>query len=361
MHKSNKVKIAGMISAVGIFFLVIAVFVLAYSNIDDDKSFSERGIKRNLSSQDDSSEFDIPDIAATDVLGDICNCMTPQGICVANDYILITAYCNVENYKEDLEANSYMSVNQERMISEEGHERHNSVVYVLSKETKEHIGTLVFDDKSHVGGITFDGEYIWVAKGGNCIIEAYAYNDFKKHIEDEEESCALAEPVYEVVCDYAASFITYYKGSLWVGTFNSDMTQKGVLSEYCISYERGVRCLDSGRVLEIPSQANGAVFVENAGDIYLAVTTSYGRNNPSKLYFYKLENSEEMLTELVEYKALTLPPMAEEICLNNDNMYFLFESAATSYSNVENNKCHDVVNKVRVNNVLELLYGRWGL
>ncbi len=360
MHQINKIKIAAFLSAVGIFFLVVVASVLFYSGIQGDKSSSDRGMKRILDTTVESDEFDIPDIAATDVLGDICNCMTPQGICVANDYILITAYCNVENYKEDLEANSHVYANQEKIISEEGHNRHNSVAYVLSKETKEHISTLVFDDKSHVGGITFDGEYIWVAKGGNCKIAAYSYRDFVKHIEDEDAGCSLAAPVYEFVCDYTASFITYFNGSLWVGTFNSDTEQKGVLSEYCISYERGVRCLSSNRIIEIPAQANGAAFVGNLGDTYLAVTTSYGRNNDSKLYFYKMEKSDDASLQLQEHKVLTLPPMAEEICLNGDNMYFLFESASTAYTAVEDNKCRDVVNKVRVNNVLELLYGRWG-
>ena len=124
-------------------------------------------------------EFDIPDLSYTDVLGDACNCMTPQGICVAGDYVLITAYCSVDYYKENLITNINEESNVARMINEVHHERHNSVMYVVSEKTKRHVTTLVFDDKSHVGGITFDGEYVWVAKGGNRKVEAYRYEDIK--------------------------------------------------------------------------------------------------------------------------------------------------------------------------------------
>ena len=68
---------------------------------------------------------------------------------------------------------------------------------------------------------------------------------------------------------------------------------------------------------------------------YLFVTTSYGRNKDSLLHIYKIESAEEEVLRLQEYKVLTLPPMAEEICVNDDKMYFLFESGATTYSTVE--------------------------
>ena len=119
-------------------------------------------------------EFDIPDLSYTDVLGDACNCMTPQGICVAGDYILTTAFCNVDSYKQDLEENSDEMANEIMKASEETHERHNSVLFVMSKKTKEHLSTLVFDDRSHVGGIAFDGKYgvfCGVVLAGGCLCD----------------------------------------------------------------------------------------------------------------------------------------------------------------------------------------------
>lgn len=358
MHFTGKLKFAGILSVIGIFVFVVVIAVLSELGISNGSESGKRALRRKLKTLNESDEFDIPDIAATNVLGDICNCMTPQGICVANDYILITAYCNVENYKDDLESNSHVEANQERMISEENHHRHNSVVYILEKNTKEHISTLVFDDKSHVGGITFDGEYVWVAKGGSCKIEAYSYAGLEKHIVDDMASCKLPNPVYEFVCDYTTSFITYHNNSLWVGTFSSDTKLNGVLTQYCISYERGVQCLQSNKVIFIPPQANGAAFVDINDETYLAITTSYGRNNDSSLYFYSVRSTSDKYIWYSEYKVLTLPPMAEEICLDGENIYFLFESASTAYSNVEDNKCENVINTVRVNSARELIYER---
>ena len=102
MHYIKKIKIAGLLSVIGIFVFVVSIAVLSKLDVNNSNELTKRALKRNLKTLNESDEFDIPDIAATNVLGDICNCMTPQGICVANDYILITAYCNVENYKEFL-------------------------------------------------------------------------------------------------------------------------------------------------------------------------------------------------------------------------------------------------------------------
>lgn len=358
MHYLKNIKIAGILSAAGIFVLVVVIAVLSELGVNNSNESGKKALRRNLKTLNRSEEFDIPDIAATNVLGDICNCMTPQGICVANEYILITAYCNVENYKDDLEANDHVEENQTRMMSEVNHHRHNSVVYILEKDSKEHVSTLVFDDRSHVGGITFDGEYIWVAKGGNCMIEAYSYSEMEKHILDDMSSCKLPKPVYEFKCEYTTSFITYHNDSLWVGTFNSDPKLNGVLTQYCISHERGVQCLQSNKVIFIPPHANGATFVDVNDETYLAITTSYGRNNDSSLYFYSVSDTLDKYIYYREYKVLTLPPMAEEICLDGDNIYFLFESAATAYSNVEDNKCENIVNTVRIDNAKELLYTR---
>lgn len=47
--------------------------------------------------------FGIPGLALTKVEDGLCECMTPQGICVAGPYVLITAYCNINKYRDELE------------------------------------------------------------------------------------------------------------------------------------------------------------------------------------------------------------------------------------------------------------------
>lgn len=332
---------------IGVPFICIIVGSIIYFARVNGLGFGsdkKRGILENC------KEMKIPDLSYTDVLGDPCNCMTPQGICIAGDYILITAYCNVESLKEDLENNSEQTVNQMRIEATEEHNRHNSVLYVLDKADGSHVATMVFDDKSHVGGITFDGEYVWVAKGGNCKIEGFSFVDVRACIEMGSFNYPMCAPVCEVLCNDTTSFVTYYNGYIWAGTFSKDESENGVLTGYVISEEGGIHCVETHKVIEIPAYANGAAFIETEVGPYLAVVTSYGRTNDSKLYIYDATNLQSVgvfgKAVLPEYVNYSLPPMAEELCVEDNDIYFMFESASTAYSFVEDNMCDDVVDTI---------------
>ena len=360
MHLKKKAKTVEKITAI-ISILVMFGFVATFFIIrekDNKQDINGTRSKRNLKTLSQSKEFDIPDIQNTDVLGDTCNCMTPQGICVAGDYILITAYCSVDYYKENLITNINEEANMAKMIDEVHHERHNSVMYVMSEKTKRHVTTLVFDDKSHVGGITFDGEYVWVAKGGNRKVEAYRYEDIKNLVRRYEESTYLGTPSYEFISDSTSSFIACYDDTVWVGTHNENKDQYGVLIGYSLDNTNNAGLNDSHRIIIIPPLANGAAFMEVDDVLYLAVTTSYGRHKDSLLHIYKADFSDEEVLQFQEYKVLELPPMAEEICVNGEQMYFLFESGATTYSTVESYKCNNIVTTVRIENIRDIIYKR---
>ena len=353
MHWRNLIRKVVISIFVGVPILFGLFFSLKYFVLGNGPDMSDMKILSGC------EEFDIPDLSYTDVLGDACNCMTPQGICVAGDYVFITAFCNIDSYKKALDENSDEMANQIIRASEDTHERHNSVLYVMSKETKEHLSTLIFDDRSHVGGITFDGEYVWVAKGGNCKLEAYSYETLDEYIQMRSYSYPICEPVGQVECDNVTSFVTYYDGCLWTGTFTAG---NGVLIGYSVELEEdGMHVVDMHKVISIPPYANGADFVEKDGKTYLAVTTSYGRNNNSKLYIYDTEMDLDPSEDVLQYSVLAthvLPPMAEEICANGGDLYFLFESASTAYSTVEDDKCRNVVNTVCIADVEKLLSTR---
>ena len=97
-------------------------------------TFSSYSALRKVS----DSTFAIPGLEGTNVLGEMCDCMTPQGICVMNDYILITAYCGVEDYLDDLSKHITNGDNGSVYASEVRHIRHNSVIYVLNKSNKSY-------------------------------------------------------------------------------------------------------------------------------------------------------------------------------------------------------------------------------
>ena len=84
----------------------------------------------------------IPGLAHTDVNGQDCTTMVPQGICIAGDYMIISAY--------------------------DASGQCDSVLYVLSNTnpaSRKYLTTLVLPNKAHVGGIAFDGSYLWVSNG----------------------------------------------------------------------------------------------------------------------------------------------------------------------------------------------------
>lgn len=99
-----------------------------------------------------------------------CNNLCPQGICMAGDYMLTTAYC-----MDGL---------------------HNSCIFVYSNRTGEFLKTLVLkDQKSHVGGITYDDKTrnIWVChskkdtKTGMYSLERISYTDLEKYATGKKE------------------------------------------------------------------------------------------------------------------------------------------------------------------------------
>jgi len=149
----------------------------------------------------------IPGLAATDVMGSISTQMVPQGICIAEDYMLVTAYDNTGA---------------------------NSVIYVLSNENptnRQLMTTIVLPDANHVGGITYDGKRVWIAKSTTRKCSVIDYDIIKKAAESEENSYYLDDYTQNVECGAVASFITYHDNRIWVGTYSNRSSGKGNFKE----------------------------------------------------------------------------------------------------------------------------------
>ena len=127
----------------------------------------------------------------------MCTSMTPQGLAVTEDYVLVSAYCST--YK------------------------HNSVIYVIDKETHNFIKEVVLPGQPHAGGLAYDPDHkiLWYSSNINGIaqavsikmdiIEAYDYDESHLPV-DTLQTVSL----YGIVRD---SFMTFYKGGLYVGGF----------------------------------------------------------------------------------------------------------------------------------------------
>lgn len=248
--------------------------------------------------------------------------MVPQGICIAWEYMLITAY------------------------DKEGEE--NSVIYVLSDQDasdRKLLTTIVLPDQNHVGGITCDGSRVWIAKSTTKYISMITCERIREAVELGQDTVFLKEYDAELYCGVTASFISYQDQRLWIGTSQSFLTKKGQLTVF--------RMLEDGKqfrlarqfTMEIPAHSQGISFVENNGQTYLLLNTSNGRFRDSVLYVYEefINDEQVILREKSQY---IFPPMVEELTSDGSYTYCLFESAATCYSTVSGMKCKYPVDRV---------------
>lgn len=249
--------------------------------------------------------------------------MVPQGICFAGQFVLISAYDSKAEYP--------------------------SVLYVLDRDTKEYRTTVLLEDKNHVGGIAYDGEFVWIAKSGDCALSAISYDRIKLAADAGEDCVSVYyDDTYAISC--RASFVTYYDGLLWVGVFEKADNRVSVLRGFEFHDKEGVTGLLQKDELFLPEQANGAAITKVNGHICLIVDTSYGRLKASKVHVYELsmdENNFESAVCLLKAE-YDFPPMLEEVECNGRDIYYVFESGATTYSTKWSFRCKYPVDRVCV-------------
>lgn len=292
----------------------------------------------------------VPGLESTNVLGEACDRMVPQGICVAGDYMLITAYDNLKAFsktKGKKQANPY-----------------HSVLYVLSNDDPEKrrlLTTIVLPDVNHVGGVTFDGKNVWIAKSTTQKCSVIPYGVIKDAANSGKESYKLVAYGQNVDCGAVASFLTFRQGKLWIGTYSNRASGTGRLRNYDIQKEdtlKGERYrLKLCQEIVIPGFANGVEFLEQGNHSYMAVTTSKGRCFDSKIYLYRIFEDPFTQTSIYDlYKCYEFPPMAEELAYDGGKMYFLFESSATCYSAEAYLKCSYPVDRICALSAAELFW-----
>lgn len=364
-----------------------------------------------------------------------CNNLCPQGICLAGDYLLTTAYC-----VDDV---------------------HESCVFVYDRETGTYLNTLILTEKSHVGGITYDGGdgkegNVWICHSESNRLQRIPYSALTTYVTGSK-TCVDYKPAELVMSDNDGfhgvsnkpSAIAYnpQDGYLWVTEFLSQdagriatmaayqykdgkleevskylhsaeedylgvttesldeeemqaanvsggavvvsvVTEKeGLAEETCFEeddiitkvdeqdiadstaldeilrsknpgelvYVEGIRMGDEGvstkisgqieletrstksAVRTIPYYVQGVTFSANGKAIF---SRSWGRNQTKKNFISELMvfeatwNSDEMWDANEIWKediAIALPPMAEEVEMNGDEVYILFESSAMMY------------------------------
>lgn len=244
----------------------------------------------------------------------VCTSMTPQGLAVTDQYVLISAYCHTM--------------------------KHNSVIYVIDKETHRFIKEVVLPGQPHVGGLAYDSEHgiLWYSSNTEELaqavsitmeaLESYDYDESQRPVA-VNQVCSL----YGIVRD---SFMTFYEGCLYVGCFMK--YSESAIARYPVDGSGNlINTMDEGLGMNfemaipldystISEQAQGMAFYEDK----LLLSHSYGIL-PSRLVFYE-KSDKRLYVDENSAKSYRFPERMEQIFVDGDDLYVLFESGAYAYS-----------------------------
>ncbi|MDO4465758.1 MAG: hypothetical protein Q4C49_01980 [Bacillota bacterium] len=262
----------------------------------------------------DYGTYVIPGLKATYTLKNnkpsMCTDMTPQGLCVAGNYILVSAYCHNRN--------------------------HNSVIYVIDKKNGQFIKEIILQGKPHAGGLAYDPirKEIWLTSKRKGIPELCVFT-----MEQLETYNARKDATIKYAYRYSiptlpnASYLSYHNNAIFVGTFSHEERESKV-QVFSLTRTKNVKENAENRyfILEKVIRTNTNVQGIAQDDAYLYFSRSDGPFLNSKLELFNKD-----ISNATNEEALFLynfPERMEQIYLEGDKMYILFESAAHGYNRV---------------------------
>lgn len=272
----------------------------------------------------DYGTYVIPGLTATETQiygkkgsSSICSSMTPQGLTVTENYILVSAYCFTNT--------------------------HNSVIYVIDKASHELVKEIVLRNRAHVGGLAYDPihQNIWIAGTSKGLPQANAITlaQLENYDFHDEYTPITYSQSYDLYAINRSSFITYHDCALYIGYFTDNTSS--VLEKYIINDDGTLATEVSDEsfnytgslapialpcdVKVITEQAQGVAFYKNK----ILFSKSYGPF-PSTLHVH-YNSIQKLLEDHTMIKKLYLPEKMEQIYVDGDDLYVLFESAAHGY------------------------------
>ncbi|MBO0432642.1 hypothetical protein [Enterococcus sp. DIV0660C] len=282
----------------------------------------------------DSGTYVIPGLLKTETLKanrtgkqEISDEMDPQGITVAEDYVLISAYSHKKDY--------------------------NSVIYVLDNKTHSYIKTVVLDGNPHVGGIIYDpvNQNIWVCNDkrntSTARISSISLSDLKKYRFSENYEPIEYNQTIDLTDLNKASFIGYKNHALYIGDFSDK--RHGKMNRYTLNEQGTVKQTSDRKIViedkpdqtyNINKEIQGVTFYEN----YILFSQSYGSEKSKILIYNDEKNSLSLEEDLV--KEIEAPPYLEQIYSKENSLYAIFESGTKRFR--KNNKI------IKVDRVLQL-------
>lgn len=261
-----------------------------------------------------------------------CENMIPQGLCFAEGYTFISAYCEEK--------------------------KHDSVLYVL--KDGEYLETIVLSKEDgslntcHVGGLTYLNGYIYIAgSSDNCVYKVQLSAIMDKLGKQDARRVNISK-AFDTINNETASFITSYNGKIYVGTFYTDVSDKPSDNSTIRAYDPSKgETEETNKAVELPTKkAQGISFVNSGNHTYLFVSSSFDRDKTAELLLVKW-NGEEKLTEDQIVKSIMVPNMSEDICLADNALWIAFESGASKYLTGTTVRPLDRVIKLNYNDLLK--------
>ncbi len=249
---------------------------------------------------DDIEVPGMPKTKAKDFLNDyiFSKAQCPQGLCLTEDYVLITSYSTQEDCL--------------------------GVLLVMDRITGEYLTTLAMDEESHLGGIAYDGKNVWVCNSNNNTLERISYEFIEHMVVENKGKVVDATHVVDVYpVSNKPSCITFYQGRLWVATYTK-FTNSTMIA---YSYDNKSDSLEELGKYKIPNKVQGVTF-DKEGRIILS--TSMGRNFSS---YIKIYSSISYMSANVRNPDLVIEalPGSEEVDIYDEELYVIFETAGEKY------------------------------
>lgn len=270
----------------------------------------------------------------------ICTSMTPQGIAVSYEYIFVSAYCHTKE--------------------------HNSVIYVIDKNTGRFVKEIVLPGKPHAGSLAYDDEndILWVCGSSNGLAQAnaIAITDIYTYSVDSMKKPIAYQFQNNLLQIKRSSFMTYKNRQIYIGFFHS--SEKGILNKYRIEKDGNLyrsmlqlngMDMESGIALSssvIPKRIQGMAFYYDK----LFLSQSFGIL-PSYLILFDdavAPNGRKEYDSSTAMLSVKLPAMLEQVYVFNDELYLLFEAGAYAYRDLPT-FCVDRILTVNIGELKQLV------
>ncbi len=250
-----------------------------------------------------NKSFAMPGMINTNVAGFKCTSMIPQGLTIAEDYMLMAAY---DSQKVE-----------------------NSVIYVMNKKNGKLLTTIVLPNKPHVGGIAYDGSNIWITQ--NKSLRSFKFSEIQTAIEKGVSYYVIAEYDSVQSLDHKAGSVVYYYDLLWVASYNE--LSNGQMVSYQINSKESSPVLVYCESIKMPSKVQGIEFTENGR---LLVSRSCQTDSTKRGFFHRIDVYKPNL-EFVDdgeislgkvRNSIDMPTMNEEIAIDGKYVYINYESVS---------------------------------